>query len=326
MEAVLKAIDEKRNIKPSSLNIYKVNLGKAFNLSGESGNFNLNFLKDTDNVMEKINHLKDQTKRTYLASIVVALDAMEFPKDLTEFYRERMFETQKKVNKNYENGNMSEKQKENWVSMNVLRNITKTLHRELKEDQAFDRKELTKKQRQDFQDWVIASLYTMGMDDNPPVRLDYANMKVISKEKYEELPEMERDDHNWLVLGKRDMNFVFNDFKTESKYGTKTIKVGRHLKSVLIKWLPHVEHGHYLLTSSNKNESGLSSNALGQNITRIFRRTGKKITASLIRNIYLTERFPREEIKEKEDVADKMMSSVGVQEKVYRKDTSKLDE
>jgi len=325
MEEVLKAIDEKRNIKPSSLNIYKVNLNKAFNLSGESGNFNLNFLKDTDNVMEKIKHLKDQTKRTYLASIVVALDAMEFPKDLVEFYRERMFEVQKVVNKNYENGGMTQKQKENWVSMNVLRNITKTLHRELKEDNAFDRKDLTKKQRQDFQDWVIASLYTSN-DDNPPVRLDYANMKVISKEKYEDLAEMERDDFNWLVLGKRDMNFVFNDFKTESKYGTKTIKVGRHLKSVLVKWLPHTEMGHFLLTSNNKNESGLTSNALGQNITRIFRRTGKKITASLIRNIYLSERFPRQEIKDKEDITQKMMTSTNVADGVYRKDTTDVKE
>jgi hypothetical protein len=221
---------------------------------------------------------------------------------------------------------MSEKQKDNWVSMNVLRNITKTLHRELKEDGAFDRKELTKKQRQDFQDWVIATLYTMGGDDNPTPRLDYANMKIISKEKYGDLPEMERDEHNWLVLGQRDMNFVFNDFKTESKYGTKTIKVGKALKSMLIKWLPHTEMGHYLLTTNNFNDSGMTPNALGVNITRIFRRTGKKITASLIRNIFLTERFPRQEIKDKEDIASKMMSSVAVQEKVYRKDTSKLDE
>ena len=59
---------------------------------------------------------------------------------------------------------------------------------------------------------------------------------------------------------------------------------------------------------------------LGLTITRIFSRTNRKITSSLIRNIYLTEKFPREQIKEQEDIAQKMMSSVDVQEKVYRKD------
>lgn len=325
MESLLKAIDEKRNIKASSLNIYKVNLGKAFRSLSEDKEFNLNFLKNTDKVMEFLGTLKDSTKRTYLSSFTVALDATDGSQDLIDFYRERMFETQKKVEKSYENGNISDKQKSNWVPFNVLKNVTKSLYRELKEDNAFERKELTNKQRMDFQDWVIASLYTSGGDQNPPVRLDYSGMRVITKDKYDDIPQQEREDYNWLVLGKRDMFFIFNDFKTDSRYGVKTIKVGKALKSMLIKWLPFVENEGYLLTSNNKHNSPLTSNSLGQTITRIFRRTGKNITAGLIRNIFLSERFPRQEIDDKKDIASKMMNSVKVQEEVYTKDLKNLD-
>jgi hypothetical protein len=323
MDEVIKAIDEARNIKPSSLRIYRLNLGKAFRTIVGDGKFNLDFLKDKEAVLKFVEPMKDATKRTYLSSFLVALDSTGGSKDLIEYYRERMFDTQKKVEKTYENGKLSDKQKNNWVSFNVLKNITKTLHRELKEDDTFSREKLTKKQRQDFQDWIIASLYTMGGDDNPPVRLDYANMKVVKKEDYDDIPQSEKEDHNYLVLGKRDMYFVFNDFKTESKYGSKKIKVGPALKSALVKWLPHVEDNHYLLTGHN--DLPISTNTLGSAITRIFRRTGKSITASLIRNIYLTERFPRDEIGEKEDIASKMMNSVEVQKNVYRKDTSELE-
>ena len=121
------------------------------------------------------------------------------------------------------------------------------------------------------------------------------------------------------------MAFVFNDFKTESRYGTKTIKVGKILKSVLIKYLPHVEEEGYLLTSNNKNESPMTSANLGATISRIFRRTGKNITVNMIRNIFLSERFPRKETDEKEDITGKMMTSSNVADSVYRKDTTDVE-
>ena len=325
MDKLLELIDSKRNIKKSSLNIYRVNLGKAYRAITQKpmDEFSLDFLKDMDSVLDFLKDFKSPTKRTYLSSFIVAMDSSDMDHKLVDDYRDEMLKTQKSVDKSYEDGKMSEKQKSNWVSFKVLKNITKSLQRELKEDGAFDRETLTKKQRQDMQDWVIASLYTADTENNPPIRLDYANMRVIKKENYEKLPEQERDDYNWLVLNKRDMVFVFNDFKTESRYGSKTIKVGKVLKSVLIKWLPHVEDEGYLLLSNTKHESPMTSANLGVNISRIFRRTGKNITLNLIRNIFLSERFPRKEEDEKKEVTEKMMTSTGVADAVYRKKTDK---
>lgn len=315
MLSVLEAIAQKRNIKASSLNIYKANLGKAHRVMS-GGEFNTKFLEDKVKVEEFLEPLKNPTKRTYLASFIVALEATDGEKELVDYYKKRMKETQDKVDKTYEDGNMSDKQKNNWVSFSALRAVTKSLYKELKDDKAFDRTELSDKQRSDMQNWVIASLYTLGGDENPPVRLDYATMKAVRRDKFDTIPDEEKKENNYLIIGKRDMVFNFNNFKTESAYGSTTIKVGKAIKAVLAKWLKYIPEDGHLFTNKG---SPMNNHSFGMLLTKIFSRTGKTITSSLIRTIYLTEKFPRQEIKDKQDTANKMMNSVQVQQDVYRK-------
>ena len=317
MDDIISKIRSRRNVKESTLKIYKSNLGKAFRTIDGSGETNLDFLSDTDKVMDYLKELKPATKRTYLATFIVSLEALESDKETLDFYRKHLKETQTIVDKSYEEGQMTDRQKDNWVTMAKLQQITRGLYKELKEDRAFERTELTPKQHQDLQDHLIATLYTMGDSENPPPRLDYANMKVIKKDTFDQLKPDEKDKHNFLIISKKDMAFNFNDFKTINSHGSTTIKVGKRLKPTIIRFLKHIPENGFLLTYKDKP---MTSQMLGLTITRIFSRTNRKITSSLIRNIYLTEKFPREQIKEQEDIAQKMMSSVDVQEKVYRKD------
>jgi len=92
--------------------------------------------------------------------------------------------------------------------------------------------------------------------------------------------------------------------------------VGKHLFKVLKEWFKHND-GEYLLY--NENGSPMTANQLGIRLKKIFNRTGKNITANLIRNIYISERFPREEKVEREEVASKMGHSVSTQQNQYSK-------
>ena len=87
-----------------------------------------------------------------------------------------------------------------------------------------------------LQKWLVSNLFTS--DDNPPTRLDYAPMEIISTTEYDKLKEDEKKSGNFLVVKNRNEKFFhFNEYKTSGKYGEKVVKVGKKLNSVINIWL-----------------------------------------------------------------------------------------
>mgnify|MGYP003642495996 FL=1 len=63
----------------------------------------------------------------------------------------------------------------------------------------------------------------------------------------------------------------------------------------------------------------MNSNQLSKYINKVFSPTGKKISANLLRHIYITEKFPVEENNDKKEVAEKMGHSVDTQNSYSKK-------
>ena len=64
----------------------------------------------------------------------------------------------------------------------------------------------------------------------------------------------------------------------------------------------------------------MTKNGLTKFLYQVFAPTGKKISSSMIRHIYLTDKYGDESsYKEKEKDAEKMGHSVGEQQRVYVK-------
>ncbi len=61
----------------------------------------------------------------------------------------------------------------------------------------------------------------------------------------------------------------------------------------------------------------MSKNQLSKYLNKVFKPTGKKISASMLRKIKITNEFDAEEIEKKQKLADEMNHSVGVQQSVY---------
>jgi len=288
-ESIIKKINSCRDVKESSIKAYILNLTKILKLLDEDITIeNLNsVLKDSELVMSVLQDKKDSTIRNYLASIVVYLTCDKDSENLISEYRKLMDIYQKKQNENISNGKKLESQDKNWSTIKELKDILKNYKKQLEIQNVFKKDDLNKKEMDLLQKYVVGNLY-IGDDDNPPLRNVYADMQIIK----------------------------FNDYKTKDKYGLKIIPVGKNLNKILNIWLKHNKSNYLLLNSQNEP---MTKNGLSKYLVKVFEPSGKNISSSLLRSIYISEAFPPQNT-EKQELASKMNHSVGVQGSVYSKE------
>ena len=316
IEEIKKEINEKRDLRESSLKAYASNMNKLHKLMFDKEIQNLDFLKNKKEVMKTIENKKLSTRKTYLAAIVVTLMAFDKNEDLIKYYRDEMEDLAKQFSANMEEQKKSDVQDKNWVSLAALRKVMRKYRNELNEKGIFKKNpdDLTNKEFDLLQKWIVASLYIL--DENPPLRNDYI-MTVISNKEYDKLTEKEIENNNYTVVKSRNSKmFSLGEYKTSGKYGTKIIPVGKKLNSALNIWLKFNTSGHLLL---NSKKEPMTANGLTKYLQKTFSPTGKNISSSMIRHIFISDKFPAEN-KEKEEVANKMAHSVNQQTLYSKKD------
>ena len=301
-----------RSIKDSSLKVYLFNLRKLYEKLGHRDEMkSLKWLEDEDTVLEAISEMAPSSRKTILASIVVALAASgDGYKDELEKYRATMTELAESYNADLKKQEKSPAQEKNWTTLAALRRVMRNYKAELVTRDVFKkpRAAISKRDFDLLQRWIVTCLYVLD-DDNPPLRLDYT-MRVVSKSEYDDMSEKEKSSDNFLVVQSRNKKvFSLGSYKTDGKYGVVEIPVGRKLNSALNLWLNVNDTGYLLLNAKGER---LGANGLSKLINRAFEPTGKKVGASLLRHIYISERFPAQGA-EKEEVADKMLHSVDMQ-------------
>lgn len=317
MDNLKDKIRESRNIKEKSLNAYIISLRKLHDrLSDKEFKGDLSFLKQTDKVLEVLADMKLTTRKNYIAAIIVALstDKDKYEEEL-KTYRDLLDGVAKEYKDGQEEQRKSEKESKNWVSLSRLRKIMRGYKNEIMEKELLKKEPgtLTKKQMDLLQRWVVSSLYIL--DDNPPLRNDYT-MKVISLVEYNKLSDKEKNDNNYLVVKSRNNKFFsLGEYKTDKQYGLKKIDIGSKLNSVLNIWLKYNTSGFLLLNSQGKP---MTPNGLTKYLNKVFEKTGKNISSTMIRHIFISEKIGGPTLKEKQELAEKMGHSVNQQE-LYKK-------
>jgi integrase len=295
----------KPDISASSRKLYTFNLTK---LNNGKPIKDLKFLSNAD-MVEKINTLKPNTRRTYLISVVSALKnrpEAKFKKLYAKFY-ELLVNLNKELKDNTEK---TEKVKENWMEQDGV----KEKQEELKEilNQIHDKKKITETEYKHLLDLVVLSLYTL---QQPRRNKDYTEMMVVKK-----LPE--ETTKNYLDLG--DWNWVFNNYKTQKKYKQQIISVPEDLKSILqvyLKFHPQAKEIkkknpqdiHFLVHQDGSPIS--TSTEMTRMLNKIF---GKKIGCSMLRAIFLTDKYGKASEELKADT-EAMGTSVGTANTNYIK-------
>lgn len=157
----------------------------------------------------------------------------------------------------------------NELSINELNEIYN--QQEIYVNELFNKEELTMKDIQDIQNYIILSLYILI---KPRRALDYTEMKIRN---------INKDDLNYNYIDKN--NFIFNIYKTSKKKGTQIIKIPSNLRKILNKWLIINTNDYLLIDNKNKK---LTPVTLNQRLNKIFK---KNYSINGLRHTYLSSTY-----------------------------------
>jgi hypothetical protein len=300
-------------ISPSSLNLYTKNL---IRLNDGKEIKNLKFLKNTENILDKIKDYKPNTRRTYIISIVSLLKQEPKLKKLYDIYYKILLE----YNTTLKNNNdKSETQNDNWISQEQVLEKQKELENIL--PVIINKKSITQDQYEKLFNLLILSLYTL----NPPRRnLDYLKMNLVSKYipdiASNILPDI-KDNNNYLDLFNK--NFIFKNYKTKKTYNEQVVPINDNLLNIIkvyLKFHPLKKEikGKKFNVPFLVNFDGdeyKNSNDITRILNKIF---GKKIGSSMLRNIFLTNKYS-DNLKELNEDAKNMGTSKNTIESNYIK-------
>ena len=271
-EAFTKKIEKQlEGLSPKTINMY---LAKLRILNGNQPLKNLTFLKNVKAISEKLGSIQnDNTRKSYTASIVAVLNRQEDKASKTAnekyksmFLKERSIFTDKQAL-----GEKSETQKENWMSQDEIAAIHKALDEKVNAIE--NKSKLTEKEHKMVEDWLLLSLYVL----QPPRRnMDYYMMKFgLGDDK----------NFNYVCLDKG--VYHFNNFKT-SKYGVEEIEIPDNMKSIFKQYLEltGLKAGDFVLFQKDTRRT--SSNIITKALNRIL---GKKVGSSMMRHIYLSNKY-----------------------------------
>jgi len=294
-----------KNINESSKQLYIKNITK---LNDNKPIKNLNFLKNYENILKKLEKYKENTKRTYIISIVSLLKCIKDNKfkSVLNYYYDLMMN----MNKNLKNQTAkTDNEKENWMSQKEINEIYENLKNDVSKIKG------NKILIDDYNvllNYLLLSLYLL----NPPRRnKDYQNMKII-KVYNNDLSK----DNNYLDLTNN--KFIFNNYKTNKTYKQQIININDDLKNIInlyIKYHPNKkdikEKKEVNIIVYFNGESFKNINDITRRLNKIFK---KNIGVSMLRKIYLTDKYKDANNEMKED-AEKMGTSSNVIENNYIK-------
>tara|TARA_R110002074_G_scaffold307744_2_gene478604 strand:- start:911 stop:1837 length:927 start_codon:yes stop_codon:yes gene_type:complete len=287
--------EKKADISASSRKLYTFNLRK---LNEGKEVKNLNFLSKPE-IVTKLEGLTPNTRRTYIIAMVSSL------KDRPEAKYKKLYNKYYKmlvdINTDLKsNTTKSEKQKENWITQEEVMKKCNSLM-EITEEIKGKRK-ISEEQYTQLLHAVVLGLYCL----QPPRRnSDYTKCLVVKK-----IPE--EKEYNYLDI--KNWDWVFNNYKTKKTYKQAKLPVPEELVNLLkvyFQYHPHAkkmkkkefEPVPFLMTQDGKVID--TSTEMTRTLNKIF---GKKIGSSLLRNIFLTDKYS-DNAKEMEDDVKAMGTS-----------------
>jgi integrase len=305
-----KALVSDRGVSESTANLY---LRTLLMLNDKKPFTTLAFLKKRDAIASKLETYADSTKKGILAAIVSILSLFKDKatyKSIYKHFYDLMMAKSKEVKEaeSARAGEKSEKQQKNWSSWEEVKKTEEELYKEAAE--LMNKKHLTAPEAEKLLQCVVLSLYTKIQ---PRRNQDYLNMLVVKK-----WSEDMSADHNYLDLTGN--QFVFNKYKTAKKYGVQKIAIPSDLLDILV---PYLKHNPLWKESKGKvavpflvSPGGVPITALN-GITRILNKIfGKKIGSSMLRHIFLSDKYSALKDDMAEDAAA-MGHSVAEQQNTY---------
>jgi len=117
-------------------------------------------------------------------------------------------------------------------------------------------------------------------------------------------PDTSKDNFMTILGRKKTPYFVFNSYKNSNKLGKQQIEIPNELKNIISKW-SKISPSDWLI--STKDGKKITQVRINQILHDVF--SPKSISTSMLRHIYLTEKFGHVNLEDIEDTTEMMGNS-----------------
>ena len=219
----------------------------------------------------------------------------------------------------------SEKERKNWTSMAKLKKMLTRMKEDIKNRSLYTADPLPPRERAMLQAYTILAFMIKG-----PLRLDAADVRLISAYKYKQLKTTEKEAHNWYITGAgTDQRLHLYRFKTAKHFARKDgglplrIALDKQDKATFNAWIKTrarqgFEHDWMFV---NVQGGKMSRNSLSKLISATTRRrTGKVVGSTLLRHVFLSNYLGNERALEQKLATARRMGQTNItQQTQYRK-------
>jgi len=274
------------SLKTNTIKQYTTNLNKLKKMFDTD---NYDFLKKPEDVMDKLSDLHYLSQRNILNAVIVLLMALNDDKkydELLEEYGKLRDDLNNKYNDEQKSGVISDKQSKNFATTEEVFNMINEMADELKPLKKKSNDNITKKEKQLLQAYVLFNIYA-----RMPFRNDVAGMMSINQAAYKKLSDEEKKENNYLVVpSKGNLYFVLNKYKTSKKYEELDLKIeDKDLRKILRYYLKVNGMGVLFKTSTDKPLTRIELSKVLLKYSKKY--MNKSISTTLLRKIYLSSKY-----------------------------------
>lgn len=286
--------ENKPSLSDSSIKSYVSSLRSLSRQIGKVLDTSDKYVKYQKLILDSMKDAKPSSRKTRIAGIVSILDTDENDKkkeykDALNEYRKVMLDDVKTLKSKDASQQMSEKQKENYISWEQVMEIYNTLKKDVAP--LWNKYSWKSNEFYKLQDFVLLSSYVLI----PPRRSqDFTDLKIRNVNP-------QKDNY---IYKKNDYRLIFNSFKNAKRIGSQGVILPKALRDIYNKW-SKIQKSDYMFSSYDGRK--LTQQKLGFYLNRIF--GGKKISSSMLRHIYLTEKFGDVNLKELQDITHSIGNS-----------------
>jgi hypothetical protein len=304
VEDTLEDILNKKKITDSSRKLYNSNFVR---LNDGNPVLKFDFLKDVPVILEKLSKYKPNTQRGYIISITSLMGDL---KETNPKKYNKTYETYYKLLTEYntklkDQTAQSSNEKTNWLTPERKQEVINECDKII--DEIGNKRKITEDQYNKLFECLVLALYTKI----PPRRnVDYQDMLIVKKNTPPDAI------NNFLDVTSK--KFIFNKYKTAGSYKTQVIDIPDDLMKIITLYLKHrpkTEEDTNQFLVSFKGEPYTQNNAITRILNKIF---DAKVGASMLRKLYLTNKYGTTLDELKSDVAE-MGTSVDVAKNNYIK-------
>jgi hypothetical protein len=288
--------DNRPNVSLSSVKTYLSNIRSLSKAIDKPLANAADIIQHEEAIFKHLLEQKLNVRKTKLSAFIVALDKGKDKNDaatdkVLSKFRKQITEDGAKNDERENKQELTETQKENFIPWSEVLKVYNNLKTEAEPLFKLDR--LTLGQFKKLQNYILLSLYVLI----PPRRsLDYADFKIRNANAAE--------DNYMTVKGKKRVaTFVFNKYKNSTRLGPQSVEIPKNMKVLINKW---VEKNPYDWLIVNGKGNHITQSKINEMLNDIF---GKRIGSSMLRHIYLTNKYGSVDLAEMKETTEAMGSA-----------------